>query len=293
MPRWFLMSLGVSCAAPALAPALHAQVPFNACLDRQGQPIPGIVDNNLGYAAAATSRGGHPVILWNRHNLAGTSNILQLFVYLHECAHHSLNHVYKSENRTVEDQADCWAIQLMVDGGMANGSHLAALTRELKHTRGDENHLGGDALLQSLRSCLAFRTDQAAWDTALTALTMAASSGFHDIQGARIPDAPSEVYETTQGTPGTYDCELLQPPAVRCMVFVARKEKAANKRFEDLNAIIHNWLSPDWTSTEPSPPPPGLARALLAQDGREGTVVVLGLTTDARVYFLVKPGSGM
>jgi hypothetical protein len=76
------------------------------------------------------------------------------------------------------------------------------------------------------------------------------------------------------------------------MVFIARKEKAARKRFEDLSHIIHKWLPPGWTSVEPSSPPSGLVRAFVAQDGDTGTMIVLGLTTDARVYFLVKPTAG-
>jgi hypothetical protein len=276
-------AIGLGLSGPAAA-----QVPFSACLDRQLHPIPGRVDNTMAAGAEATIEDGHPVILWNQHNLSQVSGSSQLFVYLHECAHHNLNHVFKAEGRSVEDQADCWAYQLLVDGGMLDGSHLDELTRDLRHWPGDINHLGGEALLAGLRDCLAIRTDQTAWNQALTTLTAAAGTRFQDLRGPPIPQGPPGTFEVTQGTPGTYDCELIQPPAVRCMVFAARKQKAAEKRFRVLTEIISHWVTPDWTSTQPPSTGPGLAKSFVAQDTRDGTLLLLGLTPGGRIYFMVR-----
>jgi hypothetical protein len=101
------------------------QVPFDACLDRQDRVIPGVIDNTMPYAGMATERYGQPVILWNQKSSGWLSTTEQIFIYLHECAHHTLGHLYRQPyTPAVELEADCWAIQLMVDGGMIKGRHL-------------------------------------------------------------------------------------------------------------------------------------------------------------------------
>jgi hypothetical protein len=69
---------------------LNAQVPFEVCQDRQGNPIAGVVDNTTPYAGIATEQNGRPVILWNQRSNAVLSRTEQIFIYLHECAHLTL-----------------------------------------------------------------------------------------------------------------------------------------------------------------------------------------------------------
>lgn len=266
-----------------------AQVPFDACVDRQFRPIPGKVDNRIPGAAMASMENGQRWILWNQSSMTGTTSTTKLFVYLHECAHHSLNHLTKGESRTIEDQADCWAYQLLVDGGMINGSHRSELVRELKHWPGDMSHLGGEALVRWLDDCVALRTRQGAWNSSLEQLTLSARTRFDSIQGQPIPDVPPGTFETTLGTPGTFDCELIQPRALRCMVFAARKQGSAEKRFQALTRIIDKWLPLGWSSTQPAKPGGDLQRSYVAQDGDSGMVIILGLTDTGRVYFMLRP----
>jgi hypothetical protein len=109
---------------------LNAQVPFEVCQDRQGNPIAGVVDNTTPYAGIATEQNGRPVILWNQRSNAVLSRTEQIFIYLHECAHHTLGHLYRQPyTPAVELEADCWAIQLMVDGGMIKARHLELLEK--------------------------------------------------------------------------------------------------------------------------------------------------------------------
>jgi len=269
--------------------SLLSQVPFSGCVDRHLQPIPGRVDNTITSAAVASREGGHPVILWNQHNLSRVSTPAQLFVYLHECAHHNLNHLTKGESRSIEDQADCWAYQLLVDGDMLNGSQLDALESDLRRWPGDINHLGGERLLQSVRACVAIRTDPDAWKPALQALVAAASDSFHSVTGPQIIDAPPGVYEALQGTPGTFDCEVIQQAALRCLVYAGRKQKAAEKRFSTLADIVDHWLPSGWMATRPTGEDENFVHTYIAQDGDRGTLIVLGVTATARVYFFVKP----
>jgi hypothetical protein len=267
---------------------LSAQVPFNVCQDRQGNVIPGVVDNSLPYAGVATEQSGRPVILWNRKSNAVLSPTEQIFIYLHECAHHTLGHLYRQPyTPAVELEADCWAIQLMVDGGMIKGRHLELLERSRRTVRGDAYHLGGEAHIQSLQRCLDIRTDPKAWAEALDSLTHAAQDSFASHRGRLIDSTSAEsVYESTINPPGTYDCEVVGA-AVRCLTFVAKKPGPAEDRYERLMEIIRRWLPVGWTSIK-QVSPDGRERTFLAQDGMTGTLVSLALTRTSRVYLLVK-----
>src|SRR5687767_3085964 len=177
------------CLALSQAPPAWAQVPFNACLDRQGEVIPGIPDNTIAYAGIAAEQDGRPVILWNQKENRHLSQTEQIFIYLHECAHHLLGHLYHSPyGPAVELEADCWAIQLMVDGGMIKPRHLEVLERSRRNVRADATHLGGEAHIQSLARCLEMRTDPRAWAAALDTLIRAAQDSFASSSG-RVLDS--------------------------------------------------------------------------------------------------------
>jgi len=275
------------CVAAALGPSVSAQVPFNACLDREGKVIPGVADNTMEWAGVATMQAAAPVILWNYKGNRHLSQAEQIFIYLHECAHHTLGHLYRSSvDPAGELEADCWAIQLMVDGGMIKGRHLEVLERSRRHVRADATHLGGEAHIQSLARCLELRTDPKAWAASLDTVVRAAQDSFASSSG-RVLDstAPAVVYESAVGTPGTFDCEVAGG-TLRCIVFASRKPGPAVDRFERLTRIVRAWLPVGWTSVERA----GTAaagRSFLAQDGMTGTLLTL-LVSGNRVYLLVK-----
>jgi hypothetical protein len=267
--------------------AARAQVPFDACLDRDGRLIPGVVDNSMGYAGIAVVRDGQPVILWNTHSNGRLSRTEQIFIYLHECAHHTLGHVYRSSvGARAELEADCWAIQLMVDGGMIKGRHLSELERSRRTVQGDNTHLGGAAHVRSLEECLTIRTDAKAWAAALDTVTRAALDSF-TAQRGRLLDSSSAspTFEALLDVPGTYDCEVVGV-ALRCMVFAARKDGAARERYQQLLELVKAWLPSSWTSVEQGGAH-DKSRTFLAQDGQSGTLITLAWT-GARVYLLVK-----
>ncbi len=265
----------------------HAQIPFNACFDREGKVIPGVADNSIPYAGVATVRDGIPVILWNRKSNGHLPQTEQIFIYLHECAHHTLGHIYAPDyTPAVELEADCWAIQLMVDGGMIKYRHLEALEKSRRRVRGDAFHLGGEAHVRSLTRCLEVRTDPRAWAAALDTLVRAAQDSFASSSGRVLDSTASAwVYESAVGTPGTFDCEVTSG-TLRCIVFAARKPAAAADRFEELVKIVRRWLPVGWTWMERAATPT-TARSFLAQDGMTGTLLTL-LERDNRVYFLLK-----
>lgn len=285
LPLRLLCSLVLALAT--LTMKAHAQVPFEACRDRDNQPIPGVVDNAMAYAGMATVQNGHPVIRWNAHSNGRLSQTEQVFIYLHECAHHSLGHLYHTAvDSSDELEADCWAIQLMVDGGMIKGRHLEVLERSRRTVRGDGTHLGGEAHIRSLEECLSIRTDARAWAATLDTLVIAAQDSFTTRRG-RLLDAAgtSPVFEALLDVPGTYACEVVGG-ALRCMVFAAQKDGAAEKRYQQLVKILQAWLRSGWTFTERRGDN-GKTRTFLAQDGLTGTLITWAWT-GARVYLLVK-----
>jgi hypothetical protein len=271
-------------AAPSSSPG---QVPFDACRDRQDRVIQGVVDNTMPYAGMATEQDGVPVILWNQKANRHLSTTEQIFIYLHECAHHTLGHLYRYPyDAAAELEADCWAIQLMVDGGMLKLRHLELLEESRRTVRADAFHLGGEAHVQSLERCLEVRTDQKAWTTALEAFVRASQDSFVTKRGRVLDSTSSDtVYESLLDAPGTFDCEVIKA-ALRCVVFAARKPKPAEGRFERLVKIVRSWLPVGWTFVEQGSAG-GHERSFLAQDGMNGTLVTLALS-GTRVYLLVK-----
>jgi hypothetical protein len=270
-----------------VAQRLEGQVPFDACRDRDDRPVPGVVDNTMADAGEAVERDGHPIILWNARGNARLSQTEQIFIYLHECAHHVLGHLYHRGTEARDElEADCWAIQLMVDGGMIKSRQLAGLERSREAVRGDDTHLGGEAHVRSLEQCLSVRTDAKAWSSALDAVVLAAQDSFSTRRG-RLLDANStpEVYEALMDVPGTYDCEIVGA-AFRCTLFAARKVGPAEGRYHRLLKILRAWLPVGWTSTE-RVGEDGKSRTFLAQEDLTGTLLSLALT-GSRVYLLVK-----
>lgn len=68
----------------------------------------------------------------------------------------------------------------------------------------------------------------------------------------RLLDSTStpSVFEALVDVPGTYDCEIVGV-TLRCMVFAARKDGAAEKRYQQLVKILRAWLpgGPSWSSS--------------------------------------------
>jgi len=271
-----------------LAARAEAQAPFNACFDRLGQPIPSVADDAIGRGGVATYQGGQRVILWNNDANKSASMTTQLFLYLRACAHHNLGHLQQRASPDTEGEADCWAIQLMVDGGMIGSRNLDLLQREQVTVRGDDNRPSGKALIDSYERCLTIRTDAKAWAAALAAFTAAAPDSFGGIRGHPVEDAPPGIHESKQDAPGTYDCEVRGMDSVRCLVFAARKPAAARKRYQELIKIFRGWLPPAWTSIEQEGTAKLVERQFLAQDSETNTVIALLVTSEARVYFVVR-----
>lgn len=276
--------------ALAAGPLAAQSVP-SACTAPDGQPVQTVVRNDMIWAGLATRVGGKPIIYWNQHSMAGTSQATRLFVYLHECGHHMLGHIWQQDSRRSEHEADCWAMTLMVESGMTRQRHIEAIVRELKRTEGDDVHLGGDALIRSLNQCIRDRTDPDVWAAALDSLLRASADSFRSIQGKPYPrpDIDQNTYQSTLPVANTFDCTIGPLRMVQCMVFAARDDERVRKRFDLLASIIRNWLPAGWASREDNTAEGEVVRAFHAADPVTGAGLALLATSGRRIVFRFTP----
>ena len=109
------------CAAPfvglilALAASSHAQTPTTiSCIDARGRVVRAVQITNGVLAKATTDEGGQPIIQYDARRVDGISPQLQLFVYAHECAHHTLGHdTTGSFTEAQEHNADCRGVDML------------------------------------------------------------------------------------------------------------------------------------------------------------------------------------
>ena len=273
--------IGAFVASLVVVTGANAQVPFNACLDRQDQPIQAVVDNDLPYAGVATiTVDGAPVIFYNKQALSRTSPQARRFVYLHECGHHTLRHVWKDPSRLREMEADCWAVQQMVEQGLIKKRKVDELQAEIGMSRG----------LGSLKGCVEVKTDQDLWRRSLDLLTLAGAHKFDAIRGDPIVEAQERgFFESTLDLPGIFDCELTPEESFSCEIFNGRDEKASLKHFGKVLAIIRSWLTDDWLTFERVRARPTELRRFVAQDIQSGSLITLVATSAYDIRFRYQP----
>jgi hypothetical protein len=273
--------LGALAASFIVVGGANAQVPFNACLDRQDQPIQAVIDNALPYAGVATiTVDGTPVILYNEQALSRTSPQGRRFVYLHECGHHALRHVWKDPSRQREMEADCWAIQQMVEQGIIKERKVDDLQAEIGTSRG----------LGSLKGCVEVKTDQDLWRRSLDLMSLAGAHKFDAIRGDPIVEAQERgFFESTLDFPGVFNCELTPEQSFSCEIFNGRDEGAARKHFDKVLAIIQSWLTDDWLTFERVRARPAEFRRFVAQDIQSGSLITLVATNSHTIRFHYQP----
>lgn len=143
--RWMLFA----------AVALHAGTAA-ACVDFRGIKVTEVADYNLRDAAVAdVLPNGQPIILYQPRLKASISEQTKWFIYAHECAHHVLAHTTEDAHAVNEQEADCWAINLLYKIGILSERDIKIVQAELAATgRADATHLSGAERARNLESCL-------------------------------------------------------------------------------------------------------------------------------------------
>lgn len=267
--------------AAAIGGTAHAQIPIDPCLDRENQPIKGVVDNSLPYNGVATiAFDGTPVIIYNQSSLSRSSRQAKVFVYLHECGHHALRHVWKNPSQLREMEADCWAIQHMVAQGLIKERKVDELQAEIGVARG----------IGSLKGCLEVKTDADLWRRRLDLLTLAGAHAFDAIRGDSIIEDPEPgFFESTLDLPGTFNCELTPQDTFVCVLYDGKSEKTAQGYFDKILKVIESWLTDEWLTFERRRPRPSELRRFVAQDIQSGSLLSLLVTADYDILFQYQP----
>jgi hypothetical protein len=274
--RGVWMTVGLVAVLGAPLAAQDSLVPTE-CVDRTERPIQGVIDNTLAYAGVATVLpDGTPVIYLNQDVLKKATPLARRFILLHECAHHHLRHVYRDPSRTLEIEADCWAIQYLVEHDIVKERHVDELQAELGPSRG----------IGDLRGCLAVKADPALWRRSLDLLTRAGARKFAPIRGAPIREDPERgFFESTLDLPGTFGCELTPADAFSCEVFHGKDDGPTTTRYETIRDIIQDWLPETWLTFERVDPRPEERRRFVAQRITTGAQMTLVATADHRILF--------
>lgn len=288
--------LAVACSLLLPNVALQAQVPYDQCTDRSGNKIRGEVDPaEVGrFAALATWKDGQRIILWRPSAFNGASEAVQIFVYLHECAHHNLHHVDNQSSTETqarhEQEADCWAIQTMVEGQIIGPSEVEKLFESLKRQQGDMTHQDGDGTLFTLHHCLNDKTDRKRWFPVLDSMVTASHDAFESIAGPALRDPGAEgVREVTLDPPSTFDCELRPSRNLVCILFTGKTLKAADSRFGELQKVFGQWKPAGFTAAlKENATPEQPKQFLLTEDATGGTLALI-LHRLGRIYLIYKP----
>ena len=138
--------------------AASAQDGLNGCIDYTGSSIPTVYSGALPTVAMAeVSPENKSRILLNPKMLARHSNVLQTFIYWHECGHHVLGHLFKRIPTTIiqEQEADCIGIRVPVTLGLIKLTELPSLQREVANLGpGSWQHFPGSTRAANLEKCL-------------------------------------------------------------------------------------------------------------------------------------------
>ncbi|MGE0352677.1 MAG: hypothetical protein AB7Q69_05490 [Gemmatimonadales bacterium] len=279
-----------------LSPSAAAQAPEYPCVDRAGRPVRTIVSDSLPFAAWAVLRQGtDPVIYWNPGRQGTASSNIRLMVFLHECAHHVLGHVGKFSpvdmKREFEREADCWAVQTMLEEERITGMELDAMLDEIRHWTGDLTHQGGEALVITLRRCLAEKTDAGHWFRFLDALAALSPDSLAGIRGDVIPESGDErVRESIINAPGVFGCDIRGELVMVCRIYSGVREGPVDRRYRDIRRILERWLNARaWRKEERNQPDFQQPRVFLAWDDRTGYNLSLVMTDSHKLFFTWSP----
>ncbi len=134
-------------AAPPIAGARRV------CKDIRGVEVLTYRVVNLGDVGFARFVNRIPVIMIDPHILATLPPKLQLFFYLHECAHHALGHWFVRPP-TAEADADCWAVKRGRDDGDISRQDVEQFEPWIARSNGTASgHLAGPERERHLLRC--------------------------------------------------------------------------------------------------------------------------------------------
>jgi hypothetical protein len=124
-----------------------------SCTDFRGRSVLALQVSDLGDVGRAWVINTVPYILLDPEVLRTLPRPLQIFFYVHECAHHRLGHWYNPTGNS-EKEADCWAIEYGRDHGIFRRQTVVDFEPWLAKSRGSAfGHLPGRKRVRHLLAC--------------------------------------------------------------------------------------------------------------------------------------------
>jgi hypothetical protein len=262
-----------------------------ACLNRGGVPVVTIPSDSLPFAAWATlTDSGKSVIYWNAGRMITASPAVRMLVLLHECAHHVLGHVQKLPSNDVkqefERQADCWAVQSLVEQEMISTVAFHETLAEIARWVGDRTHQSGPALVAILGRCLTDKTSASLWHRFLETLVFASTDSLVPIRGDLIPESGDEaVRESIVDAPGISECDIRGGHVLVCPLFQGIRQSTVNRRYQEIRTILLGWLSPAWKRIDRNQAGFHQSTLFLAWNEETGMNLALVVTESHRLFF--------
>lgn len=123
------------------------------CYDYRGTVVRTLEMKELGDVGRASIIQRMPIISLDPDRLATLPPKMQIFFYMHECAHHVLAHVVKPTLES-EREADCWSMTYGRAAGLFSREDVEGFAPHLAKSRGSRfGHLPGPERQAYLLSC--------------------------------------------------------------------------------------------------------------------------------------------
>lgn len=133
-------------------PAAAAEtVVFDSCFDGRGKTLRGVADTRQTMLVRTVGQGNRREIHYNPEILPQLSSNARYFLYAHQCVRQSLNAT--ANPATLARQADCLALNTLLDADLLKAGDLPALQRELEFSAADWDLLPGPPRRIELDNC--------------------------------------------------------------------------------------------------------------------------------------------
>ncbi|MBU2582212.1 MAG: hypothetical protein KJ622_10880 [Alphaproteobacteria bacterium] len=124
-----------------------------SCTDFRGRSVLALNVSDLGDVGRAWVVNTVPYILVDPEVMRRLPADLQIFFYVHECAHHALGHWYNPSPES-EKEADCWAIRYGRQEGIFMRQTVVDFAPWLANSKGSAfGHLPGRERVEHMLSC--------------------------------------------------------------------------------------------------------------------------------------------
>jgi len=149
--------LALPSAPPAAADELEVQPVIGGspmrCYDYRGALVRTLMTTDLGDVGRASIIARMPIISLDSDRMRSLPGKMQVFFYMHECAHHVLGHMLHPTLQS-EREADCWSINYGRWSGLLTRKDIEAFAPYLVRSNGSAlGHLPGRERLAYLLTC--------------------------------------------------------------------------------------------------------------------------------------------